>query len=135
LSGGIVGSSGTDTFMLNTGTGGMTDTDDQFTGFGRALNGSTESVMQVEIFMNFNVVRISVNVATNSRSGTITLSFRDDGSNAGTVSITNGTTGQFDSGVISEAVASGSLINVMYNLSVGSGTLEVRQQFYQMERS
>lgn len=119
-------SGGTNTFYLQNGFPATTSTNDLFFGFGDVDMGSNENEHQVEITDAFDVKRITCFVKTNSRGSTLTLSFRDDGADKGTVSITNATTGQFDSGALTQSVAADSIINMKINTGTGTGTLECR---------
>ncbi len=90
-----------------------------------AINGneantsSTETTIDTTTDKTLKLVRVRVNVRTNSHNGNTIIAFRDDGVSIGSLTIGNATTGQFDSGALSNVIAIGSLINWIldHNLS------------------
>jgi len=71
----------------------------------------------VQLQFAFTVVRHTLHLNTNSSNANSEFSLRDDGVDVPNtlLIVPAGVTGFFDSGVISELIASGSLINVEWN--------------------
>jgi hypothetical protein len=87
---------------------------------------ATEASVDIPVHMAFTLVRGTYNVQFNSANATAVLTFRDDGANKANVTTTVGVTGAYDTGAISESVASGSLCNWGLDASsVSSGELGV----------
>lgn len=88
---------------------------------------TTEALRNVEIFIDYNVTRVTARVITNTKNGATIVGHRDDGVNAGTLSIPASTTGALDSGALSVSIASGSLVSGIMDTSASSGgTFDVR---------
>jgi len=75
------------------------------------ISSATESAVDITMTNAFTIIRHQANLITNTKNGTVTLSFRDDASSIQTLSITASTTGQFDSGEVDIDVAADSLCN------------------------
>jgi len=104
-----------------------------FNSFGRT-NGFTtvESAHSNEIETNFDITRVTLRSGTNTKSDDIIVGFRDDGVNAGVVTVGAGLTGVFDSGVLSDSVVAGSLCNAMIDTSdSSSGSFSVNSGLIQ----
>ncbi len=67
---------------------------------------------------NITLIKTLFEVTTNSKATNQTFHFRDDGADATTLTITASTTGTYDTGDISVAVAAGSDINYELALTV-----------------
>jgi len=78
---------------------------------------TVESVVATPISFAFTIERHFVNFSVNTRSNDTDC----DGSDASTVQVPNGTTGVFDSGAISVAVLSGSLVDFQIVINGGTG--------------
>ncbi len=84
--------------------------------------GSTEADKDITIYKPLTVIRLTINLTANSKGTNSLMSFRDDGADAGTVTITASTTGEFDSGVLSVAVATDSVCCLSV-IGTAAGTL------------
>lgn len=95
-------------------------------GFSGGAWSTTEADAQLLIPQKFKVLRVYANALTNSKNGTSTIAFRDDGSSIGELSYLTTVVGLKDSGALSTTVAGGSLCNFLVDTSAsGSGTLTV----------
>ena len=120
----ISGSSGVDTFILPFTFKESIVTSDRFSPW-YASNDyvATEALAQAFLSFAFTVKRATLRVNTNARTVSTTLSMRDDGADVPSTSLTvpSATTGNFDSGAISQVVGANSLINIKIATG-GSGT-------------
>lgn len=95
---------------------------------GSLISSTTEAAVDLTLDFGFTVRRDRAIVVTNTKSADSMLAFRDDGSSVGALTIGAGATGEFDSGALSVAVASGSLCNFLRDTSAsGSGSLNYKQ--------
>jgi len=106
---------------------GTVDDDRFFPLFSDSTSGAgVESVVQVTIDDAFIVTRTRCVVDANTKDAASTVHFRDDAADVTSITVPLGTTGQFDSGVVSVAVAAGSACNHRIDTSLStSGTLAV----------
>lgn len=86
----------------------------------RVTGQTTESVTQQETHFAFQLNRIIVNCSVNNKDEIGTQALRDDGVSIGAVTIAAGTTGQFDSGALTDDVAILSDINLLEDNSASS---------------
>ena len=85
----------------------------------------TESYLSLTIYLAFTIQRHTIHVTVNGKDGATTQGFRDDGSTVAPVTITAATTGEFDSGSIDIDIASGSVCDILIDLSASSsGSIE-----------
>lgn len=82
--------------------------------------GGTETTFDKVINFAFRVTRNYSLVTINSSDGASTLAFRDDGVSIGALTIASSTTGDTDSGALTDDVASGSLINYIIDRSAST---------------
>jgi len=90
--------------------------------------------VQIEVTRAFTLLRHTIVVSDNTKSGTIDLSFVDDGGLLATTTILAGTTGNFDSGALSLSIATDSLCacNIDFT-SGGSGSFATPLNLYECE--
>jgi len=86
---------------------------------------TTEVGMSSEINTALTCTRSVVHLGANSKGATQTYAFRDDSSDIAAVAVSSTATGFFDSGAVSEAIASGSLINFAGHFTI-SGSVDIR---------
>ena len=86
---------------------------------------TTEVGMSSEINTALTCTRSVVHLTANAKAATQTYAFRDDSADIAAVDVTSTSTGFFDSGAVSEAIASGSLINFNAQFSQ-SGSVDIR---------
>jgi len=79
-----------------------------------------ESQVQAPIHFDMTLTRLDVFVQNNSKDGDTVFSFRDDGVSLGIITVGTLLTGLFDSGALSDEIASGSLINFLDDLSAST---------------
>ena len=92
--------------------------------YATASASTTESQVQAPIHFAWQLNRVFVNVLINDKNADSLIGIRDDGSTAGSVTITASTTGEFDSGALEVDVASGSDVNwIVDTNSSSSGEL------------
>jgi len=95
-------------------------------GFGASVGQSTESVVQYIITDAFTLVRFGIGIQINTKNGATVCAFRDDGADSTDLTIAASTTGFFDSGVLSIAIAAGSGCNFDRDTTASSsGTLTI----------
>jgi len=98
------------------------NTNNSTTRFGAVYDdtvGGSETGVDQTINFAYEVNRMTANVPENAKTSDQTVGFRDDGADAGTVVITGSATGEFDSGALTIAVASGSAVNFRFVWTVG----------------
>jgi len=81
---------------------------------------TSEAARQIELDFDFTITRVRAEIPANTKNAVTVLSFRDDAAIKGSVDVAASTTGQFDSGAITETVADGSLVNFASDLSASS---------------
>jgi len=90
--------------------------------------------VQIEVTRAFTLLRQTIVVSDNSKTGTIDLSFVDDGALLSTTTILAGTTGNFDSGVLSLSIAADSLCACDEDFtSGGTGSFACPLSLYECE--
>ena len=90
---------------------------------GNGLN-DTEANIDVTARFGFQVIRTFMHVGVNAPTDDTVISFRDDGSSIGSLTAGSTATGDFESGALTDNVASGSLINFLKD-SVAAGAVRV----------
>lgn len=118
------GGSGVDTFILPWTFKESIVTSDRFAQWFSSNDYiGTEGLAQAFLSFAFTVKRATLRVNTNARTGATTLSMRDDGADVPNTALTvpAATTGNFDTGAISEVVGANSLINIKIT-TAGTGT-------------
>jgi len=97
----------------------------RFQAFYSQILSVTESAVFIPIDFNFTLTKTSINVQTNTKNGSTTYGFRDDGVTIGSVAIASSTTGIFESGVLTDAVVSGSdCVFLLDTTASSSGALQ-----------
>jgi len=126
---------GVSRFFFAFGQGTFTANNDFFTGVNMEnFFDTTESRVQTEIFIDFDIIRITGAIDVNTKNGATICGFRDDGVTIASVSIAASTTGGFDSGALSTSIASGSLMALLMDTGASSsGSLEVRSCLFGFE--
>ena len=116
-------------FILGHATDGALGGGDEFGAFFSDGQDGTESEGTGFLGFAFTVKRVTVHIGTNTSDGILNIVMRDDGVDVPntTVNIPAATTGSFDSGIITEAIAALSLINIKFtrNGSATEGDLSV----------
>jgi len=84
----------------------------------------TESEFQIPCNTALTFTRYVLNIRVNGKASNQVTAFRDDGSNVAPITILASTSGQYDSGVVSVNIASGSLIDWAYHATV-TGNVDV----------
>jgi hypothetical protein len=88
--------------------------------------------MEMEINADVTLSNLAIHIDYNGKTSNQDFAFLDDGTDIGTITITGSGSGYFDSGVISNAIASGSLIGFIYHFTV-SGTTVIRPALAQLD--
>jgi hypothetical protein len=84
----------------------------------------TESEFQIPCHTALTFTRFVLNIRVNGKASNQVTAFRDDGVNVAPITIPASSSGQFDSGVVSVNIASGSLIDWVYHATV-AGNVDV----------
>ncbi len=127
------GSYASDTIMFTASLPSTTSTSNSYFGFDHLAETTTEANHAIQISDKFRLKHITCTVLTNSRTSSLNMAWRDDGGGGGFVTITNGTTGVFASNNIDVEQAANSLSNMSIPLSIGTGTLHIKNIFIQGE--
>jgi len=77
-----------------------------------------ESQISSTLFFDAVLRRLDCRIQTNSFDDTIFLSFRDDGVSLGEITVLTLLSGLFDSGVLTDEIANGSLIDFLVDLNL-----------------
>jgi len=100
---------------------------DSFVDFTDVINNPTEAQQQAPAPANMTYANAHCNVTVNSRSSATQFRIRIAGSNGNTnATITASTTGIFADTSNSDAVNQGDLVNYMFDVATGSGSVTVR---------
>ena len=122
----IVATVGVNTFILGYYHGGNFGGGTRFMAFFNSNNADpTESRNQQFLVFVFTIKRMTIRVGTNTRSDATEIVFRKNGADivATSISIPAATTGSFDTGAISGAVASSDLITNKQVRGAGTGDI------------
>jgi len=119
-------------WQLNT-----TVTNTRYSGFmGGALLVSGESDVQSTTLEALTLKFVKLNIQTNSQDGSTIVGFRDDAATVtgSDITVTTTSTGDFDTGTITQAIASGSEINFLHDHNAStSGTFGYRAYYAKLE--
>lgn len=132
----IAGGGGANTFILGMANdGALGNGGNEFNNFFSPTTDGTEAEATGFLTFALTVKRLTVHSGTNSSDATIDVAMRDDSVDVPNtlVTVPASTTGSFDSGAISEAVASFSLINLRF-LRNGSATFGDYSVFVELEK-
>lgn len=86
---------------------------------------AVEGNIDIAIDYAFTLIRVRAAIQNNTKDGASLYGLRDDAADAGSVSVAASTNGEFDSGALSAAVASGSKITQFRDYSASTaGSIE-----------
>lgn len=89
---------------------------------------STEAAAQMPMTNANTLIGHNLNIQFNTNTtGNSLFNFRDDGADLNTLTVAFGVTGQFVSGLLSDSIAAGSLVNFSFFTTDGDGSILLKE--------